>query len=83
MQQLGDEESAYKMAQDNIELYQMAPHVKRVQQELGKIRRTIMHVVNSDMSSSEKQAEIKRLKEIEMRMLKNIDVKSLREKAGL
>jgi hypothetical protein len=83
LESLGDAEGAYRTAQENIELYQLAPEVKRVQRELSKIRRTIMQVIESDMTGAEKQAEVKRLKEIEMRMLKNIDVKSLREIAGL
>jgi len=60
----------------------MHTSIDRIAKQLASIRTTMNQISNSTtLSSEEKQAKINRLKQSEENMLKNINLKKLREKA--
>jgi hypothetical protein len=70
----------------NVARLAMEKGVTKIADHLSKIRRARQQISNmpeSQMSSTEKQERIKELKEVELEMLKAVDVKSLRAQARL
>lgn len=62
----------------------LSPTVNRISSQLTQIRKQINMITNietSEMSSSEKEKRIRQLREAEYQLLKNIDLRKLREMA--
>lgn len=78
---LGEDYRAY--VEENRDLLKFDSSLRRVSDQLSKLRRQITAVTESDMPRGKKTEEIRRLREIEKRYIKSLDVKGLREKAGL
>jgi hypothetical protein len=72
--------------EENVKLIGMQSVTNKITQQLTTIRRqisTISNLPSSQMSSAEKQRIIKELRDSEEQMLKAVDVKQLRNLAGL
>jgi len=63
----------------NVARVGMSKSVNKIADQLSKLRKYMEQVRNSDMPADEKRDRIKELKESESNMMKNIDVKALRE----
>jgi len=63
----------------NVARVGMSKSVNKIADQLSKLRKYMEQVRNSDMPADEKRDKIKELKESESNMMKNIDVKALRE----
>jgi hypothetical protein len=63
----------------NVARVGMSKSVNKIADQLSKLRKYMEQVRNSDMPANEKRDRIKELKESESNMMKNIDVKALRE----
>ena len=69
--------------QENKQLKQFEGQLLRVRNQLSNLRKEITRITASDMPNDQKQGEIRRLREIEMRYIKSLNVKGMREQAGL
>lgn len=66
--------------------YALTPAVNQIAQQLTKIRtavNTISQAPEERMSDDEKQEKIKQLREAELRLLKGVNLKALRERANI
>lgn len=70
--------------EENRALMAQGSAMRQISAQLGKIRRAVNQVIENDkLSAAQKRAEIQRLKDIEARLLKNLEVTKRREAAGL
>jgi hypothetical protein len=77
---------AFIQDEKNLARLGMEKGVTKIADHLSKIRRAVQQVTNmpeEQMSAKEKQERIKELREVEMEMLKAVNVKSLRAQAQL
>jgi len=77
---------AFIQDEKNLARLAMDKQITKIGDHLSKIRRAIQQVAaapESRMSASEKQERIKELRDIEMELLKAVDVKALRAQAKL
>jgi hypothetical protein len=63
----------------NVARVGMSKSVNKIADQLSKLRKYMEQVRNSDLPADEKRDRIKELRESESNMMKNIDVKALRE----
>jgi len=63
----------------NVARVGMSKSVNKIADQLSKLRKYMEQVRNSDLPADEKRDRLKELKESESNMMKNIDVKALRE----
>jgi hypothetical protein len=76
----------YLSKEEIMTRYGMSKAVSKMTEQLGNIRKTISRITNlpnSEMSSNEKAAAIKELRDAERDMLKGINVKELRAMAKI
>lgn len=77
---------AFIQDEKNLARLAMDKQITKIGDHLSKIRRAIQQVAaapESRMSASEKQERIKELRDVEMELLKAVDVKALRAQAKL
>lgn len=79
----GDSEELQKYYADNQELLKYEKTVRNISGQLSKVRAAIKLVSERPGGNANKTEEVRRLKEIETRLVKNLDVKKLRQGAGL
>lgn len=79
----GDPEELQKYYADNQELLKYEKTVRNISGQLSKVRAAIKLVSERPGDNANKTEEVRRLKEIETRLVKNLDVKKLRQGAGL
>lgn len=78
-----EEVKEYLSDEENKRLYAMKSQINTIQNNLAKVRaqkNLILQAPETRMSSAQKEVEVRRLNEIEQRMLKNVG--TLRAKAG-
>ena len=63
----------------NVARVGLSKSVNKIADQLSKLRKYMEQVRNSDLPADEKRDKLKELKESESNMMKNIDVKALRE----
>jgi len=79
----GDPEELQKYYANNQELLKYEKTVRNISRQLSKVRAAIKLVSERPGDNANKTEEVRRLKEIEVRLVKNLDVKQLRQGAGL
>jgi hypothetical protein len=81
LKKFGHEGEAMEYAQDNLKLLGVKNQVNIITNNMSKLREYRNHVIQSNMSSGEKRAELDRIDNIMTGMVKNIGL--LRVQAGL
>jgi len=81
LKKFGHEGEAMEYAQDNLKLLSVKNQVNAITNNMTKLREYRNHVIQSNISSSEKRAELDRIDNIMTGMVKNIG--AIRVQAGL
>ena len=74
-----EEIPAFLAKQENMQRLGLQKSVNKVADNLSKIRDSISRITNANMPADEKQRQIQILRQVEIDMLKGVNVKQLRE----